>query len=113
MANKLKAVKKGLNRIKKQLDSDNGLTLHSTFDVNTSLYSHGKDGAPHVSLWAKGDYKISILKLALILVGAAMICAAVAVSIRAVARKLREPKPRPRKPKRTTDEIYHDEEIGV
>lgn len=66
MDKNLRQVRKNIKRIGDRLNSERGLMVRSSVDVTTSVYSHGKENKPWFTMSRKGDYKISVLKLALI-----------------------------------------------
>lgn len=87
MANFAKSLKKSTENFQNKLFSDNGLTLRQTFKSTTSLYKGKNESKPLISLTSRGDYKISVLRLVIILL-CAVSCAAVVVLLiqRAVDR---------------------------
>ena len=56
-----------MKRMSKQLNSENGLMLKKTFDITTSFYGNGKENKPYIAVNTKGDFKISLFKLFVIL----------------------------------------------
>ena len=78
MANFAKSLKKNTKKISNELFSDKGLTLKQTFKSTTSLYTGANENKPLISLTSRGDYKISVLKLVIILL-CAVSCAALVV----------------------------------
>ncbi len=67
MAKLGKQVRKDVKKMSKQLFSKKGLTLKQTYDISTSFYANKKENKPYVTITAHGDYKISVLKLIVIL----------------------------------------------
>jgi hypothetical protein len=68
MSKRFASFQRDLKRLSKQLNSEKGLMLKKTFDTTASLYGKGKENKPYVTLNVKGDFKISILKLTVILI---------------------------------------------
>ena len=82
MANQYKHLVKEVKRLAKQLDSDKGLTIKKTFDTTASLYNHGHENKPLVTVRANGDVKISVIKLLLVYLLVASVVSAVLVIAR-------------------------------
>lgn len=84
MANQYKHLVKEVKRLSKLLDSDKGPTIKKTFDITTSLYNHGHENKPLVTVRANGDVKISVIKLLLVLVVVASVVSAALVILRGI-----------------------------
>ena len=89
MDKNLKRVRKNIKWVGDRLNSERGLMIRSSVDVTTSLYSHGKENKPYFTVNRKGDYKISVLKLALIGVGAVLLAAGAVSLLRRAAERLK------------------------
>lgn len=89
MDKNLKQVRKNIKRIGDRLNSERGLMIRSSVDMTTSVYSHGKESKPLFTVSRKGDYKISVLKLALIGVGAVLAAAGLVSILRRVIERLK------------------------
>lgn len=94
MANQYKHLVKEVKRLSKQFDSDKGPTIKKTFDITTSLYNHGHENKPLVTIRANGDFKISVIKLLLVILFVASV-ASVALVIARGIRNGRRIKRRP------------------
>ena len=113
MMEQFKVIKKDMRRLSKQLNSEKGLTLKNTFDVTASLYSRGKESKPYVSVNAKGDYRISVFKLIVILTFVFSTLLLISLCLKNIAgrchtAKCHTSKYRPSKPRET--EKYRDED---
>ena len=84
MANQYKHLVKEVKRLAKQFDSDKGPTIKKTFDITTSLYNHGRENKPLVTVRANGDVKISVVKLLLVIVVVASVVSAALVILRGI-----------------------------
>ena len=101
MANQYKHLVKEVKRLSKRLDSDKGLTVKKTFDITTSLYNHGHENKPLVTVRANGDVKISVVKLLLVILfvaSVASVALVIARGIRNGRRIKRRPPIPPHKP---------------
>jgi len=78
----LRQCNKAVKKASHYLNSDRGLTLKQTFDIKMSFYAKGQDKKPYVSFTASGDYRISVLKLTLILLGIIAAIAGLIIGIR-------------------------------
>ncbi|MCI8388131.1 MAG: hypothetical protein HFE63_06650 [Clostridiales bacterium] len=96
MSKPLKNLKKDIKKCSKHLNSDKGLTVKKTFDVTTSFYGHGKENKPYMTIGAKGDFKISVLKLVLIIIGVISAVSLVLLGIKGLISKCRSKKYRDR-----------------
>ena len=87
-----KQLAKDMKKLSKQLYSDKGLMLKKTYDVTTSVYGHGKESKPYITVNAKADYKISIVKLIVILMCIASTLTLIALCIRGLFEHCRPKK---------------------
>ena len=94
-----KQLPKDMKKISRHINSEKGLMLRYSFDAGASLYGHGKEKKPYMSIRAKGDYKIPIVKLLVFLACAA----STAVLIGLLVKSLREYSRRPAKASELTD----------
>ena len=89
MDKNLRQVRKNIKRIGDRLNSERGLMVRRSVDVTTSVYSHGKENKPWFTMSRKGDYKISVLKLALIGTGVVLAAAGLISILRRAAERLK------------------------
>ena len=103
MANHLKQFVKDVKKLSRQLDSGKGLMVKKTFDTTASIYSGGHENKPLMTIRANGDYKISMLKLLMIVLFTAAVFGAALMFIRGIKHsrslKLRRPPVPPRVPR--------------
>ncbi len=92
MEKQLKKLKKNARRVVNHINSDRGLTMKMTYDISTAFYSHGKEKTPHVIFARKGDYKISVVKLVLCIVGAGVALSAALLALKALFERLTAPR---------------------
>ncbi|MBQ8510216.1 MAG: hypothetical protein IJ493_09955 [Clostridia bacterium] len=83
---------KDMKKLSKQLYSEKGLMLKRTYDITTSVYGHGKEKKPYVTINAKADYKISVVKLIVILMCVFSTLALVALCVKGVVDHCRPKK---------------------
>lgn len=62
-----KKAKKNAKKLSKQMFSEKGLMLKRTFEKTTAIYTGGKENKPIITFTTQGDYKMSVVKLAVIL----------------------------------------------
>lgn len=62
-----KKARKGAKKLSKQMFSEKGMMLSRSYESTTSIYTGGKDKKPLITVTAQGDYKISVVKLIVIL----------------------------------------------
>ena len=80
-----KKLKKGAKRLdKKVINNKKGLTLMQTFDITTSFYGRKQVKKPYVTLTARGDFKISVVKLLLCLLLGISLIALTVLCLRAL-----------------------------
>ncbi len=91
MAKISKQLPKDMKKISKQINSEKGLMLRYFFDAGASLYGHGKEKKPYVSIRAKGDYKIPVVKLLVFLACAASTAVLIGLLIKSIRAYSRRP----------------------
>lgn len=95
MGKEIKHLKNEIKKLSKYLGSDDGLMIKRNYDHSTAIYGHGKEGKPFITLSTKGDYKISVIKLAIILLTVASTLTLIIMGLRSLAELCR---PKMRKP---------------
>ena len=85
MAKLEKKLKKKTKKLNKRVFGKKSLTLMQNYVITTSFYGRNKDKKPYVTITATGDYKISVAKLILILLGIFSAAVLIVVCIKALA----------------------------
>ena len=80
-----KKMKKKAKKLNKKVFGKKSLTLAQNYVITTSFYGRNKDKKPYVTITAAGDYKISVAKLILILLGIFSAAVLIVVCIKALA----------------------------
>ncbi len=92
MANFAKSMKKSAQKFSSELFSDKGLTLSQVFKSTTSLYKGKNESKPLISVSARGDCRISVLKLVIILLCSVSCTIFAALLIRSIIDRCRAKK---------------------
>ena len=93
MAKQLKHLQKDMKKLSKQLNSDKGLMLKKNYDCTLSFYGKGKENKPYVTVNSKGDFKISVIKLIVIITCVLSTLALLSLLVRSISEHCR-PKPK-------------------
>ena len=109
MAHQYKHFVKEVRRLAKQLDSDKGLTIKKTFDTTASLYNHGHENKPLVTIRANGDFKIPVIKLLLVILFVASVASVALV----IARGIRNGRRVKRRPPFSPHRPSFDDDIDI
>lgn len=104
MDKRIKKLAKRVKKIGNGINSERGLMFRENIDYTASVYRHGKENKPYLTINAKCDHKISVLKLAVIFLCVAVGMAIVISFFKRLAEKV---KCRARKSKKPS---YYDED---
>lgn len=92
MTKQLKKFSKDVKKLLKRIESCKGLTLKSSFDTSASIVKKGRENSPYVTINAKGDYSISLVKLLLIVIGVSAAVTSIVLAIKSVVESIRKRK---------------------
>lgn len=81
----VKKTRKNTKKLSKQLYGKKGLTMGHSFVSEVSFFGNGKDGKPYLTLSRSGSYKISVFKLAVIILSVVSTAVLVGLLIKAVS----------------------------
>ena len=112
MAKFCKHLKKGIKKLdKKVINNKKGLTLMQSFDITTSFYGKKKVKQPYITLTAHGNYRISVVKLTLLVLLGISMLAGMAVCLRALFARRHTKRHRPAEDDYDSyaDESYEEE----
>lgn len=101
MANLQKQVKKGTQKLGSSLWGKKSLTLRHTWSFTTALYGQKKKKKPYFSVSMQGDWKISVFKLVMILLGIGAAVTLVVLGVRALIENIRR--------KRLEEDLFGEE----
>ena len=87
-----RSAEKNLHRSQKKLYGKNGLTVRHSYTNSVSVYRNNNEKHPLITLSADGEYKISVFKLILIILGILSTAALLLLFVKA-RRKCRRKKP--------------------
>lgn len=89
MANLQKKMKKDAKKLQSSLWGKKSLTLRHSWSFTTSLYGNKKKKKPYFAVSMQGDWKISVFKLVMILLGIGAAVTLVVLGVRALIKNIR------------------------
>ena len=89
MANLQKKMKKDAKKLQSSLWGKKSLTLRHSWSFTTALYGNKKKKKPYFAVSMQGDWKISVFKLVMILLGIGAAVTLVVLGVRALIKNIR------------------------
>ena len=89
MANLQKKMKKDAKKLQSSLWGKKSLTLRHSWSFTTALYGNKKKKKPYFSVSMQGDWKISVFKLVMLLLGIGAAVTLVVLGVRALIENIR------------------------
>lgn len=89
MANLQKKMKKDAKKLQSSLWGKKSLTLRHSWSFTTALYGNKKKKKPYFAVSMQGDWKISVFKLVMILLGIGAAVTLVVLGVRALIENIR------------------------
>ena len=80
-----KKTRKNTKKLSKQLYGKKGLSMRHTYAEEISFFGNGKEGKPYLTLSKSGSYRISVFKLAVIILCLLSSAVLLALVIKAIA----------------------------